>query len=317
MLPRVRIPLPVVILLCLTVVGVAWWVFTKKMDFMTPPTRLELAAIRARVEQDVPEPIEPEKTAVVPPPMLPPVDVVKKDEIDLGNLLVQPKLDEYIDHAPEGAEHLLKMADLLERQGEFQRALFACERVIDSCEETDAEAEKVVEFSKRLKTKIPDWCQNEDQAILVTLHAGTGKSTAKQLSPVLEAAARELERHSAGILKVKPVVTASSRELSANGPPPVAVWMAGPNEDSPSTDVLSFTVSSRDTLRESVLKTCFSLIHGTLARSERQLAPIPLVVGGDPAEALKYHISRLAWQDFGLTLNPPPKEENSENQTSP
>ena len=147
---------------------------------------------------------------------------------------------------------------LLETEGEFQRALLAWERVIDSAKPDETQTISATSAIKRLRPAIPAWNTDPASAIAITLQAGTGKKTAKLLTPVLEQAARDIEQASAGILKVKAAITAGKERKADTGPAPVALWLAGPAKDSRSTEVLSFTVGTPESLTEEINKTVFS-----------------------------------------------------------
>jgi hypothetical protein len=305
----VRVPIPVVIFLCLAVVGGVWWRGTRGIDFLTPPKEPSLAAIRLRVESSIPPVDQPadavsaprEARRTTPPPPPAPKPVIRSEEFSRP-----PILDEYRDLGPNGAAYLAELAELLEMEGQFQRALIAWERVIDTGKPDDAQANAAISAIKRLRPTLPDWNTDVSQAIPIGLHAGTGKKTAAELKPILEATARELEQASAGILKVTATVAAGKGELTASGPPPVALWLAGPGEDARSTEVLSFTVDSAEQLQEQVRQTVFRILRGFLSREVPQTPPRPMADDTPALEALHSHITRRSWQEFGNLLNLPP-----------
>ncbi|RYD17739.1 MAG: hypothetical protein EOP88_24990, partial [Verrucomicrobiaceae bacterium] len=206
-----RVPIPVVILLVLAVAGGTWWQNTRHMDFMTPPSQARLELVRAQAEElfpEVKEPDEPEKPVEPPPPEPPPPVEPPKPEIDLGDLAAAPTLVDYSLRAPDGVPHLIELATALEEKGEFQRALLAWERVLDLGKPDDSQATTALSAIRRLRPTLPDWNTKPETAITVTLHAGTGKKLAKTIAPVLESVAKDLERASSGIVKVKTQVTA-------------------------------------------------------------------------------------------------------------
>lgn len=305
--PGVRVPVPLVILCCLAVIGGSWWYGTRNADFITPPSEAKLAEIRMRVESSLP-PADHLGDAVSAPPETrrPPAPIVPeilKPVIKPADFSRPPSLQEYTDLAKNGTAYLIDLAVMLENEGQFQRALIAWERVIDSQKPDESQALAAIAAIKRLRPTLPDWNTEASQAIPITLHAGTGGKTALVLKPVIEETARELERASAGILKVTASVTAGRGDLTASGPPPVALWLAGPEKNTRSTEVLSFTVDSAETLQQEVAKTVFGILRGYLARETPQTPP--RAIGDDePAlEALNSHISRRSWQDLGKLLN--------------
>lgn len=308
-----RVPIPLVILLCLAVVGGAWWYGTRNADFLSPPPEAKLAEIRSRAAYPVPATHSPvdaiAKAAETPPAPPPPLPEVPKPVIELGDLESPPVLHEYADIADKGAAHLIDLAVLLETEGEFQRALLAWERVIDSTKPDETQAISATSAIKRLRSAIPDWNKDPASAIAITLQAGTGKKTAKLLTPVLEQAARDIELASAGLLKVKAAITAGKDRKADTGPAPVALWLAGPAKGSRSTEVLSFTVGTPESLTEEINKTVFQIIRGYLTRAIQLTPPVAIEEGEKPLDALGSHITRRQWRDLGTVLNQPaPKD---------
>ncbi len=306
----VRIPIPLVLILCFAVVAGGWWYGTRNTDFLTPPSATQLADVRMRVESSIPPAGQPEDAVSAPSKektTRPPVVRKKpKPVISADDFSRPPSLGEYADLAPKGADYLAELAALLENEGQFQRALLAWERVIDSAKPDDSLAATASSAIRRLRPTLPDWNTDPSQAIPITLQAGTGKTTASLLAPVLEQAARELEQASAGILKVTATVTAGKGELTASGPPPVAIWLSGPTKNTRSTEVLSFTVNSTETLPEETRKTLFRILRGYLAREVSQTPPRAIGADTSTLDALNSHISRRSWQELGNMLNLPP-----------
>jgi hypothetical protein len=304
----VRIPIPVVILLVLAVVGGVWWGNTRNIDFMTPPSEARLSQVRARVEASFPRPeVVEEAVPVVEEPEPPPVVEPPKPPVDLGDLTAAPRLQDYGERSPQGATPLMELAAALEEKGEFQRALLAWERVLDLTKADDNQAATALSAIRRLRPTLPDWNAKPETAIAMTLHAGTGKKLAKSLAPILEEAARDLEKASAGIVKVKSQVTTG--KTSAKGATPVALWFAGPDRKSVSTEVLSFTIEKPDALRDEVMKTIYELIRTHLARTTAYTPPAVPAEGEPVRDALGTRITRLSWSEFATGLNLPPKKE--------
>lgn len=309
------------ILLALTVVLTAWWSNTRHLDFLTPPSAARLEAIRVKIESSLPQTdkvddaISAPAVVQAPPPPPPPVEP-PKPVVELGDLKTPPTLQDYGLLSPQGSAYLIELAKRLEEKGEFQRALLAWERVIDLTKADEGQAATAISAIKRLRPTLPDWNAKPAKAISIALHAGTGNKLAKTLTPILEGVARDLERASSGIVKVKATVTAGKTSISNQGPTPVALWLAGPEKKSVSTEVLSFTVDSPDALRQDILKTVFLLIRSHLSRSTAYTPPAGLAGGENPQDALNSRITRLCWSEFATTLNLPPKKaESSANRS--
>lgn len=307
-----RVPIPVVIFLVLAVAGGAWWGNTRHMDFVTPPPETQLAEIRVKIESSLPQTDQVDDAisvpvAAPPPPPPPPVEP-PKPVVELGDLTIPPSLQDYGVRSPEGSAHLIELATLLEQKEEFQRALLAWERVIDLTHPDESQAATAVSAIKRLRPTLPDWNAKPETAITLSLRAGTAKKLAKTLTPILEGVARDLERASSGIVKIKTTVTAGKISSTTKGPVPVAIWLTGPQKKSVSTEVRSFTVDSPEALRDDILKAVFLLIQSHLGRATAYTPPAGLAAGESPQDALTFRITRLCWSEFATTLNLPPKK---------
>lgn len=302
-----------VILLVLAVVGGVWLTTTRHLDFLTPPSQAKLEEIRIKVESSLPRadqvddaisvPVAVKQAEVVPAPV-----EVTKPPIDLGDLNVPATLQSYGDRSPNGSAHLIELANALEEASEPRRALLVWERVMDLTKPDDAQANTAISAIKRLRPTLPDWNLKPEAAVTITLHASAGKKLAQALPPVLAAIARDLEKASSGIIKVKPVVIVGKTNSSGKSPAPVALWLAGPDKKASSTEVVSFTIDSPDKLRHEVLKTVFSLIQSHLARSTAYTPPATLAEAEDPLDALNFRVTRLCWSEFAAAMNQPQKK---------
>lgn len=306
-----RVPIPVVILLVLSVVGGIWWRNTLHMDFMTPPTEARLAEIREKIESSFPQTDRVDDAisvpvVVEPPPPPPPPPEPPKPEVDLGDLTTPPALQNYGERSPQGPAHLIELAQALEKKGEFQRALLAWERVMDFTKPDAAQAATALSAIKRLRPTLPDWNPKPETAIQIELQASVGRKLAKTVTPVLEAVALEIDRASSGIVKVKAKVTGVKSNSPAKAP--VAIWLNGPGKKPVSTEVLSFTLESPEKLREEIQKTVFLLVTSYLGKSTAYTPPAPLAEGENPLDALTYRVTRLGWREFATSLIPPPKK---------
>lgn len=305
-----RVPIPVVLFLVLAVVGGVWWGKTRDYDFMTPPTEARLEKIQEEVESSFPQADQPNDAISVPvivPEPAPPPPVKVEPAFNLGDLASKPALDAYVDRGALGADHLVELAKRLEAAGYFQRALLAWERVLDLSKADEKQVSAAISGIRRLRPTLPNWNSDSAAALPIRLEAGTGRSVAKRLAPVLDELARELEHASSGIVTVKPSV-AAGRDLPGTTPSPIAIWLAGPEKKFPSTEVLSFTIKTPETLREDVLKTVYLLLRGQLERAKNIIPPAALAEGEDPREALEFRVTRRGWKEFASALNSPPEK---------
>ncbi|MBC7979019.1 MAG: hypothetical protein H7Y36_00475 [Armatimonadetes bacterium] len=302
-----RIPLLIAIPLGFLTVWLIWWSCTRKMDFLTPPSEARLEAIRAEALASLPisqtrndaisiKVSQPAQEAIVPGP------IANVEPVDLGDLTSPPVIDNYSNRAPDGAEKILLLAAALEKAGSFQRALLAFERTLDLTQANPEQLQTAITAIQRLKPGLPKWNTDNDKALPIIIHIGTGKKFAKILPDILEKITIDLDSASSGLIKSSYKLNIGRSIQSTDAPTPVALWFTGPEDDSPSTDVLSFTSDNTETLREDLLKTIFNLTRGHLSKSTAY-TPAPEALD-DPYAALDSHITRLLWQEFGTLLNP-------------
>lgn len=296
-----------VIPLCLLVIAGAWWQGTRQLNFMTPPPEEKLEQVKKKVLESFPAPKEPAAAPAPPPPLQesqePPVQV--KPEIDLGQLGHPPALNEYMDRSELGAAHFVELAGQLEEKGEFQRALLAWERTLDVGKPDAAQAASAVSAIKRLRPTLPDWNTDAGKTQTVLLQAGTGRSTAKVLGPILEATAAELTKASSGLLKVSTKLTPGKELKNTKELTPIAIWLSGPEKDNRATEVMSFKTATKETLPDDLRRTVFQVLRGYLTRGGTQPPPPALADGEAPADGFNSHITRQQWLMMGTILNLP------------
>jgi hypothetical protein len=307
----VRVPLSIVFLLSFAVVSVTWWHGTRDHDFLTPPSAEKIAQARqeaARIGMvTTPNDLSIQPTAQdEQPPKPAELEVQKEPEINLGSLETSPGLEAYAVDSQQGADHLTKLAMALEARGSFQRALLAWERVVD-LGKADADTQlKAVESIKRLRPTLPSWNIDPEGSIPLVLHAGTGPATAPALKSLLEESAHLLGKASDGIVVVTPEIAVGKKAVDASGPAPIAVWFSGPAKDSPSSEVLSFTVADPAALRDQLLRTLYKLVTTQLSGKTAYTPPLTLQSTDEPVEALTNRVTRLCWREMAAALNLPP-----------
>ena len=307
----VRVPLSLSLLLALVVPIVVWWLGVREMDFLTPPSEAQLAAIRQQTAAALPHAEIPAPTVAVPVPPSPvatpgPVPEKKPEPaVEIGDLNPNPGLNTYAELAPKGARHLIELASLLETAGELPRTLLAWERVLDSTKPEPAQATAAIAAIQRLRPTLPAVKANPAKAIPIVIHANTGAKLESALKTNLDQAAHSLEQASGGMLKVTTQITINRKSNSKSTNSSIAIWLSGAAEKSPATETLSFTPAKPEALQADLLRRLFRL---TGNRLEQLLAfpPItPAAADEIPLHALQFHFTRLHWEKFGRSLNPP------------
>ncbi len=306
-----RIPFLIAIPLSLLSVLLIWWLGTRHMDFLTPPSEERLRQVRAealaslpvtRMEDDamairVPlpknDPTSPNQTAVLEP-------------VDLGDITTPPVLDTYSDRAPEGSARLLALGAALEQAGAPQRALLAYERVLDLAQSNPEQIQSAISSIRRVGPALPLWNEDAEKALPITVHIGTGQRFAEDLPEILGAITSDLNQASSGLIRFSHKLNIGKSIQATDAPTPVALWITGGGDSAPSTDVLSFTTEDPEALHRDLLKTIFNLIRGHLSKAA-SYNPAPEALD-DPKAALDSHITRLLWQEFGTLLNPEEEE---------
>jgi len=319
-LAGVRVPFYWWFPLACAVVGSIWWSRTRHMDFLTPPSDAAIAELRqaaaARpmtpdLRDDVISVPSSEDAITAMPSAGSGAELDRQPTeptFEFGDLEASPALDEYLDQAPLGAEHLIGLAAALEQRGQFKRALLAWERVIDHGRPDAGQAESAVEAIRRLRPSLPPWHADPAEALRITLCAGTGTALAEELEAVLERIAGEIGRASGGVIEVLAKVEQGKGQAMADRPSPVALWLAGPEGVESSSAVVSFTARPGDPLRSTVLRLVHQLVSGDLSAKGGWPPIARLEDDANAAEALMFRTTRLGWQTFGAALQPPSEE---------
>lgn len=307
-----RIPYYITIPSSLFVVLIVWWMSTRHIDFLTPPSDIKLEEIRKRTIASLPISRTQPAIIAIATPTLPNIEqsasdpsIVFQGTMSIGDLSPPKNLDTYSELAPDGAAKLLRLAIELEKQNALRRSLLAYERVLDLTQATPQQIYLALHNIRRISPTLPAWNQNPKVAHPIVIHIGTGQKFAKILPDIMENITQEVQRSSSGLIQCSVELNIGESIRVNDAPTPVALWLTSGDKRNPSTDVLSFTSNNPDTLRKDLLKTIFNLIRGQLAKST-SYNPAPEAV--DDAEiALSSNITRLLWNEFGKTLNPPQK----------
>ncbi|MFT4175875.1 MAG: hypothetical protein QM627_04395 [Luteolibacter sp.] len=307
-----RIPILIVIPLSLAVIATVWWAGTRDKDFMTPPTEEKLAEIRQKVEASLVKPPTRDEIPVVSQPggqQTPPAEPAPveppKPAIDPGNLAAPAKLDTYADQAFKGGEYLIELASFLENEGHIVRAALAWERILDSTKPTAEQTRSATNAMKRLKPRMAAWNDDPATAHTIVIQAGTGRKVVKRLKPILEQAAKDIEKSSSGLLKVKTNITVGKGQTFNDAAPPIALWFSGGAKDAPATEVISFTAGEKEDLDALTNQTLYNVLRAYFTRST--LTPPSPAASDEPfQESLEKRVTRLSWDRLGTTLNPQP-----------
>lgn len=302
-----RVPIPLVILLALTLVGGIWWKNTRHLDFLKEPSALEMEQIRLGVDQrlaaleqtralQIPE-------APPPPPDLPPAALPEKTAVDLGDLKSPAILQSYVKLSSQGAAKLTELAMALEEGGEPTRALLAWERVLDLGQPSQPQLVQAMSAIKRLRATLPEWNAKPESATTVRLHVAVGKNLVKALATNLKPMAQEIEFASSKIVKIETHFSTIKTTQAASA---LQVSMAGVVKKSRASETIR-AVSTPEALRDDILKIIYQIIAKQLRETTTYRQIPSLNQAESPQEALKFQITRLCWQEFATGMNLPPQ----------
>lgn len=316
-----RVPIPAVILLSLGAVALPWWLGTRHLDFVRPPTDFQLARIRSDVATSLPKraPSAPTRaesdraflSPIKPPPL-----------IDPGEYHAPAPLEAYREHAQAGAKAYIELAALLEEQSAHPRALLAWERVLDTCKPEPDQRAAAIAGIQRLRPLVAPWRTDPQEAQPLVLVA---KLSTSALPPgadaLLTECAKSLTHCSTGLLRATPLIELPEKKPApqkrrrgrntppappAEPPPPpvLSLLLRGEQEDGPATGSIELPLSPDAPLqRRDLLAAIYKLVASQLAATTELTPPDPLESRDDPQAALQTRITRFGWSEFGRSLH--------------
>jgi hypothetical protein len=319
-----RVPIPVVILLSLGAVALPWWLGTRHMDFLKPPSEFQLARLRSDVAHSYPKPSgdpaqirSTEQERAIQSPIKP------APLIDPGDPHAPAGLDTFREHADKGAKGLMELAVHLEEQGGNARALLAWERVLDVCQPDASQRAAALAGVQRLRPLTSPWHVDPLEEKTLALEAALPEGIpAALLDEVLADCADTLEKHSAGLLRfesrvdrpaAKPAPKARTKTKKPATPaeetpapaPRLSLQILLDGESAASTGVIEVPLSDDpQPLRRDLLAAAYKLVSSQLAAATDFTPPEPLAPDDDPVAALGTRITRLCWSEFGNSLLP-------------
>ena len=306
-----RISIPIIITSCLLVALITWLIGTHDMDYAKPPTPEQLVEISKDWEQGKPhmppsQPVNktlpadggkntPSSLAASSPPK-----AIKLPPLNLDH---SPALSEYGTLGDKGGALIIALATHLESISQYQRALLAWERVIDTANPTEEERQQAATAIKRLKNEQSPWNPDPTNDIRLTLNAGAASKEKKNLEQALQSTAEQISKASGNILVVGTKVSIGKSPDASNPSIPVAIWFSR-HETNAETPPVSFMIdpSQQDLLADQISAGAYSLVRTHLAR-QTNFSPLPeLPAEANPNDWLKYHVTRLMWREFVNSL---------------
>ena len=315
-----RVPTPIVIIICLLVATITWLIGTHRLDFTKAPTPEELVEISENWEEGRPHathkqngarpaphhPLEsdtgkPDHTEATPSPPLP-----------VPDFALQPSLGEFGTLSNQDAALLARLANHLESSSHTQHALLAWERIIDTSNPTMQQRLDTAKAIKRLKTVLPPWNSDPANEISIILHAGANLQETDDLEKALENSAELISQASGNILHVRKKTSFGKIRNPKTTVTPVAIWFSRPGESDQEPMVetipISFMVNSMEPelFAEQTAAGVYSLLRSHL-NEKTGFTPLPeisqLPEDTTPNELLTQHITRLMWREFANSIS--------------
>lgn len=305
-----RIHWAFVVLAVIGTILITWYLRTKDMDFLTPdgaeitksdetpdfddpsvalqPEIKDQPNINGNIEQ----PEDPDKIS--------PPEIKEITEEELGDLGSSPGLEAYRDFArSEPPDRLFELSSTLRARGEFQRALLAFERVIDtSAADPKAQTEAAQGIAALLKS-LPSWNVDPSNEIALNLHLGTARKPSDALKKALLEAAILIRESSGDQLDIIPTIN-SSDDPEAPEDSPIALWLSTPGDEPASSAVITLRLSKDESNHlPEISVAVFKAIRSHLAQQGYPPAPDNLEAGQN---YLSRHVTRLMWRDFARSL---------------
>lgn len=309
-----RLPLYIVIPVCLLTAVLTFWIATLRIDFVTPPPEEKLLALQAALQEKhrptdvsiyVPEAPKPRAEVVQTTPI--PEDTPAQ-RFDPALAEIAPALDEYAFEAQSEAGYsgLFDLAQMLEEQGYTQRALLAWERILDTAAAPPNVHRQAQQAIARLRTSVPPWVADESEVITLALKGGATSIDTTTLATAMESLCALMDDASAGIVDFQPKLTVGG-SANPNQVLPVAIWIAPTETNENGTPVLTFTPTNDDPafISRSVSTIVYQLVKATIDRTAR-FRPLPdLSPADNPEDLLRNRVTRLQWRAFARAIQPP------------
>jgi len=301
----------------ITALGVtllAWHLRTRHIDFLTPkgvelPPEdfgTDLAAGSASLQPPIapgPKPANP-IAAVEEEPEEP--EIAEITDADLGDLDSSPGLDTYRQFAKNNDPvRLSLLSSTLQTRGEFQRALLALERIIDSGKASPEELIETGHGIAALTPTLPRWNIDPTSEVQLTLEIGIPRSVDDPIKNATLELATLIRKHSGNQLDIIPKINSAETDAPIENPP-VALWFSTTDDAPVSSAVLTMKPSgNEDELLNELSLAAFQTIRSHLAKEGYPLPP-PLQATG--MDLLTLQITRLMWRDFTKSLYQKPEE---------
>lgn len=311
-----RISIPIVVTLSISVALTVWFVSTREMNFAQEPTPEQYVQISEEWEQAKPH------IGLLKTPESHGADakIEHTNKIVTGHLKknrdqypkidfnLKPTLSEHGILRDKGSGYLSRFAAQLESEGQQQHALLAWERVIDTTNPNEDQRDLALTSIKRLKSSLPPWNSKTNADISLTLHVGASINHTQALQRALKITADSISKASGGLIHTETKLSLGKQSPNQATSVPIALWLSRPARPSEENRVETNPVSfMADPIDENALVSelqagVYEIVHKHLAKktSFTKLPKNPTYSQAD--ELIHYHITRLMWREFANSM---------------
>jgi len=303
----VRIHWALVVLSVIGTILLTWHLRTKDMEFLKPAGVIlppedngsEIASLQPEIDD------QPEISDDIIPPESPnkikEPEITKITESDLGDLEATPGLAEYREFASQNSpDRLFELSSTLRARGQFQRALLAIERVIDT---SKADPESLSEAAKgiaALSPTLPRWSVDPTTEFSLNLHLGTARTPSESLKKTILDVALLIRESSGDQLDIIPIINSSDNPQAPENSP-IALWLATSGDDPASSSVFTLRLSNDEAeFFPEISLAVFKAIRSHLTRLGY---PPPIDLEESSRNLLSFRITRLMWREFARSLH--------------
>lgn len=308
-----RVPIYIVIILCLLAAAAPWWIGTHNKDFVTPPNEAELKIIAEDWRSSQPHITAPKEAlqkndTKAPAKKTNTAKNITNPKLIMGDITTPPSLAEYAHLNKLGSASILNLAKYLETQKAPTRALLAWERVLDHTKPTRQERRLAQNAIARLTKKLPPWNLDSNADIKITLHAGASVQEAALITNTLDQVALEINQSSGYIIHVntqKSIGTASNQGATSA---PISLWFSNHTNQAIETPSIAIKadLTSPSLLKQQIKRGIYQIFQAHLEKSD-SLVTLP-DLRPDPKEKQQplQYITRLMWRELAAKLQQPP-----------
>ncbi|MEO1831724.1 MAG: hypothetical protein ABGZ08_04255 [Akkermansiaceae bacterium] len=289
------------------------------MDFLTPSgveiveteETSDLIDLSVVLQPEIKD--QPKITRAIQQPKNPdeitPPKVKEITEFELGDLVASPGLDAYQTFARrESPDRLFELSSALRARGEFQRALLAFERVIDTSEADPNSRAEAAQGIAALTKNLPNWNIDPSNEIILNLHLGMAHKPSDHLRDVLREVATRIRGASGDQLNIIPTIDSSDNSDSPTNNP-IALWLSASGDNTTSSAVITIRLAKKNEEHlEEISLAVFKTIRSHLTQFGYPPASENLKKGED---YLSRQITRLMWRDFAQSLHSPQNNPNT------